>query len=55
MLGHFDRFIEANSCPGLILIPSNKPLGDITETLLFIWLNWRDEGLRNQLRWLPHP
>ena len=55
MPGHFDRFIEANSCPGLILIPSNMPFGDIIEALLFIWLNWSEEGLRNQLRWLPRP
>ena len=53
MPDHFDRFAGTNSSPGIILIPSNRPLGDIIESLLFIWIDWSEEEVLNQVRWLP--
>ena len=52
---HFEEFIIGNSSPGLILIPSQRTLGEVIEALFFVWLNWAEDGLRNQKRWLPHP
>jgi hypothetical protein len=52
---HFDRFIAENASPGLLLIPSRRPIGDVIEGILLVWLTWPEEALRNQVRWLPHP
>jgi len=55
MPGHFQRFISGSASPGLLLIPSNRPLGRVIEGLLLVWLHWPEEAFRNQIRWLPHP
>jgi hypothetical protein len=55
MPGHFEKFVSENPSPGLLLIPSSRPIGMVTEGLLLVWLNWPEKALRNQIRWLPHP
>jgi hypothetical protein len=55
MPGHFERFISENASPGLLLIPSSRQIGVVIEGLLLVWLQWPEEALRNQIRWLPHP
>ena len=52
---HFETFIAGNFSPGLILIPPNRTLGEVIEALLFVWLNWTEERVRNQNHWLPRP
>jgi len=50
---HFARFIERFDSPGVLLIPSNRSIGDSIEGLLLVWLNWTAVDLRNQVKWLP--
>lgn len=52
---HFERFVSEHASPGLLLIPSSRPIGLVIEGLLLVWLNWPEEALRDQIRWLPHP
>ncbi len=55
MREHFERFIEQSDSPGLLLIPSNRPISTAIEGLLMVWLNWSPDELRNLIRWLPRP
>jgi hypothetical protein len=54
MPGHFVRFLEERgSSPGILLVPSTRPVGAVIEALLVVWLNWTEEDMRDQARWLP--
>ena len=53
MPGHFRRFIKQDESPGLLWIPSRRPIGAVIEGLLMVWLNWAPEDLQNQMRWIP--
>lgn len=53
MPGHFAAFIARQESPGLILIPSRKPIGAVIEGLLLVWLTWNAEDMRGQAKWLP--
>lgn len=53
MPGHFADFIQQQKSPGLLLIPSQRPIGNVIEGLLLVWMIWTEEELRNQARWLP--
>jgi hypothetical protein len=55
MREHFELFIGERDSPGLLLIPSNRPIGTAIEGLLMVWLNWSPDELRNLIRWLPRP
>ena len=55
MPDHVDTFVARHVSPGLLLIPSRRPIRDAIEGLLLVWLTWPEEALRNQIRWLPHP
>jgi len=50
---HFAAFIATRESPGLILIPPRTTTGEAIEGLLFAWLSWTAQEMRNQLRWLP--
>ena len=50
---HFQNFIAKRESPGVLLIPSSRSIGAAIEGLLFVWLNWTPEDLRNRLSWLP--
>ena len=50
---HFQNFIAARESPGVLLIPSSRSIGAAIEGLLFVWLNWTPEDLRNRVSWLP--
>ncbi|HKD05739.1 MAG TPA: hypothetical protein VKB79_07550 [Bryobacteraceae bacterium] len=50
---HFDAFVAVQESPGVLLIPSTRSVGTIIEGLLFVWLNWTSEDLRNLVQWLP--
>ena len=50
---NFARFIAQRESPGILLVPSRRPLGSVIEGLLMVWLTWTPEDLRNQARWLP--
>jgi len=55
MPGHFERFVSENASPGLLSIPSRRPIGVVIEGLLLVWLHWPEEALRGHIRWLPQP
>ena len=50
---HFQNFIATRKSPGVLLIPSSRSIGAAIEGLLFVWLNWTPEDLRNRVSWLP--
>ena len=50
---HFQNFIGTRESPGVLLIPSSRSIGAAIEGLLFVWLNWTPEDLRNRVSWLP--
>ena len=50
---HFQNFIDTNDSPGVILIPSSRSIGAAIDGLLFAWLAWTRDDMRNQVRWLP--
>ena len=50
---HFADFIQQKESPGLLLIPSQRPIGNVIEGLLLVWMIWTEEEFRNQARWLP--
>jgi len=50
---HFATFVAARSSPGVILIPSNVPVGEAIERLLMTWRSWAAEDIKNQIWWLP--
>ena len=50
---HFERFIGQRDSPGVVLIPKFRSIGSAIEGLLFVWLEWSAEDMRNQIRWLP--
>lgn len=53
MPGHFADFIQQQESPGLLVIPSQRPIGSVIEGLLLVWMIWSEEELRNQARRLP--
>jgi hypothetical protein len=50
---HFRDFVATRESPGVLLIPSSRSIGAVIEGILFIWLNWTPEDLRNRVSWLP--
>jgi len=50
---HFRNFIAKRESPGVLLIPSSRSIGAAIEGLLFVWLNWMPEDLRDRVSWLP--
>jgi hypothetical protein len=50
---HFRDFVATRESPGVLLIPSSRSIGAVIEGILFIWLNWTPEDLRNRISWLP--
>jgi hypothetical protein len=53
MSAHFRDFVASRESPGVLLIPSSRSIGAVIEGILFIWLNWTPEDLRNRVSWLP--
>lgn len=53
MPGHFADFIQQQESPGLLLIPSRRPIGNVIEGLVLVWMIWTEEEFRNRARWLP--
>ncbi len=51
--GHFEDFIIKRESPGVILVPSSRPIGAVIEGLLLVWLNWSRDEVCHQIRWLP--
>jgi len=53
MFDQFAEFITSRESPGVLLIPSERPIGAVIEGLLKVWLTWSASDLRNQVRWIP--
>jgi hypothetical protein len=50
---HFEKFIATRESAGVLLIPSSRSIGAAIEGLLYVWLNWTPDDLRNRVSWLP--
>jgi hypothetical protein len=50
---HFQNFVTRRDSPGVLLIPASRSIGAAIEGLLFVWLNWTPENVRNRISWLP--
>lgn len=50
---HFRDFVATRELLGVLLIPSFRSIGAVIEGILFAWLNWTPEDLRNRVSWLP--
>ena len=50
---HFQSFVANHESPGVLLIPSSRSIGATIEGLLFVWLTWTPDDLRNRIQWLP--
>ena len=50
---HFREFVARRDSPGVLLVPSSRSIGAAIDGLLFVWLNWAPDDLRNQIWWLP--
>jgi len=44
---HFKTFIAVNESPGLILIQSRRSIAEVIDGLLFAWVFWPAEEMRN--------
>ena len=53
MPARFADFIQQQESPGLLLIPSQRPIGNVIEGLLLVWMTWTEEEFLNRVRWLP--
>jgi hypothetical protein len=53
MLGHFARFIQQQSSPGLIIISQDLELGRAIEDLLSVWAAMDSEECKNHCFFLP--
>jgi len=49
----FQTFVAQHESPGVLLVPSNRSIGDRIDGLLIVWLNWAPDVLHNQAWWLP--
>jgi hypothetical protein len=50
---HFRDFVAKEESPGVLKVPSSRSIGAVIEGLLFVWLNWTPDDLRNQMWRLP--
>jgi hypothetical protein len=53
MPAHFDRFVERQPSPGLLVLSQDLDIGDAIEELLMIWAATNAREWRNQRRFLP--
>jgi predicted nuclease of predicted toxin-antitoxin system len=53
MPDHFADFVTHSESPGVLLIPSFRPITSVIESILEVWLTWSAEDIRDQIRWLP--
>jgi hypothetical protein len=55
MATHSKEFVAEYDSPGVLLISSNRTIGQTIDALITFWLDWSAEEVRNQIRWLPYP
>jgi hypothetical protein len=53
MPGHFVRFLDSHSSPGLIIVPQDLDIGRIIEDRLIVWAASDAEEWRNMIGYLP--
>jgi len=53
MAAYFDRFIQEEASPGLLIASQCDDVGDVIEELLLIWAASDAGEWRNQRRFLP--
>ncbi|MBM3765001.1 MAG: hypothetical protein FJW32_06385 [Acidobacteria bacterium] len=53
MRGHFEEFLKSSDSPGILLISNGHSTGTAIDGLLYVWLTWTEDQLRNQIHFLP--
>lgn len=53
MPGHFKRFIETQSSPGLVIVSQDLEIGQAIEELLLVWAAFQAKELENAVIFLP--
>src|SRR5258708_37805362 len=53
MLGHFARFIQHQSSPGLVITSQDLEIGRVIEDLLIVWATMDSEECKNHCIFLP--
>jgi len=53
MLGHFTRFVETRTSPGLVIVTQQLDIGIAIEDLLLIWAASRSEEWQNKAGYVP--
>lgn len=53
MRGHFEEFLKSSESPGVLLISNSHTTGSAIDSLIFVWLSWTADQLRNQIHFLP--
>ena len=43
---HFVQFVAGQESPGILLVPSRRPIGSVIERLLIVWSTWTAEDLQ---------
>ncbi len=53
MPGHFGRFINANTSPGVLIVPQSMPVAQVVDELVLVWAASDAEEWLNRLAVLP--
>jgi hypothetical protein len=53
MLGHFARFVETQTSPGLIIVSQELGIGQAIEELLLVWATTGAEECQNAVIFVP--
>ena len=53
MVGHFARFIEKQTSPGLVIVSQELDIGPAIEELLLVWAASEAEEWENAVIFLP--
>jgi len=49
----FGEFVQAQRCPGLLIVPQHLPLREVVDDLILIWTATREEEWVNRVVFLP--
>ena len=53
MPGHFARFIQTATSPGVLLVPQHLPIATVVEELILLWYATEVSEWTNRIAWLP--
>lgn len=53
MAVHLKAFVAQKDSPGVILIPPSRSIAEMIDSLIFVWLHWTEDEVKNRVCWLP--